>query len=323
MAKMNSKYTDIFRNESATVDRASQFLQSNFNDLDSAREEFRHLLECYQKLLTYTAKITRLGDSNQRKLHNAIQQIQAQKEELRDRKELLKRLNKAKDEILGIVAHDLRTPVNTALGYSEILLDEYGVTLGEDGTHLIHKIKSSCHQMTVLIGDLLEIAKLESEDFNLNLERTDIREQLIFHVEENRDRADGKKHRLCLKVPDHPVWVPLNKERFQQICQNLISNAIKFTEEGGSIDVVLSCKEQHVLLSIRDTGIGIPADHLPHLFKKFTRASRLGTRGEASIGLGMNIIHNLVELHGGRIWVESTVGVGTNFFIELPYCQNT
>ena len=173
--------------------------------------------------------------------------------------------------------------------------------------------------MTVLIGDLLEVAKLESEDFNLNLERTDICEQLRFQVEENRERAERKNHRLCLRVPDEPVYVQLNKERFHQICQNLISNAIKFTEEGGSIDVVLTRKDRHILLSIRDTGIGIPPDHLPLLFNKFTRASRLGTGGEASIGLGMNIIQNLVDLHGGKIWVESTVGVGTTFFIEIPY----
>lgn len=311
---------DLFRNEYEIIERSAEFLKIGAF-ADENRHEFEVLLENYRKLLRSTVKMTRMNDSNQRKLHNALAQINAQKEELHMRKEHLRKLNRAKDEILGIVAHDLRTPVNTALGYSEILIEEFDSVLGRDGIHILEKIKKSCSNMNTLINDLLEVAKLEGEDFVLPLEDAPFGTLVRENVDDFRDKAARKGLRLVLHLPERDHLLPLNRERFRQICENLLSNAIKFTNEGGRIDVSVLFECNRARLAIRDTGIGIPKDFLPHLFDKFTRAGREGTDGEASTGLGMSIIQNLVLLHRGRIWVESEVNVGTVFFIEIPMTE--
>ncbi|CAM2008952.1 sensor histidine kinase [Acanthopleuribacter pedis] len=317
MGENKRQIRGLFRNEYETIERAEAFLEmGGFSD--EGRHEFDLLLEGYRKLLRATGKMTRMNDSNQRKLHNALSQINAQKEELQMRKEHLRKLNRAKDEILGIVAHDLRTPVNTAHGYSEILADEFEEVLGPEGLHVLGKIKKSCTNMNTLINDLLEVAKLEGEDFELPLADAAFSALVRENVGDFRAMAARKNLTLVLHLPEKDHLVPLNRERFRQICENLLSNAIKFTNEGGRIDVTVLFQMNRARLCIRDTGIGIPKNFLPHLFDKFTVAGRKGTGGEASTGLGMSIIQNLVLLHQGRIWVESEEGVGTSFFIEIP-----
>ena len=224
---------------------------------------------------------------------------------------------RSRDQMLGVVAHDLRNPLNTMLMAAELLADS---APPESMTHRHATIvRRAGERMNRLVQDLLDVKRMESGQLAIEPRRMSSHSLLVEAVETLRSLALSTSIDLVMEAAgDDPPPVLADPHRVQQVFSNLIGNAIKFTPRGGR--VVLRCKpgQGAVQFEVRDTGPGIAAEHLPHIFGQFWQANRRDHRG---IGLGLAIAKGIVEAHGGKIWVESEPGVGSSFFFTLPLAE--
>ncbi|MCG8337136.1 MAG: response regulator [Proteobacteria bacterium] len=233
----------------------------------------------------------------------------------------LKRLNKLKDDILSVTSHDLRSPLAGILGFTDLLMEDKR-TLDVHQEYLTH-IKDSGEFLLTLIADILELGRAQSENNELVLKTIPINELVESSVNTVRHMAIPKQ--IDIKIENNNEDEPYilgDKNALIRIFNNLLSNAIKFTPKEGKVSMVLEEEDKENLkISIIDTGIGIPKDVMPVLFEKFSKASRAGTAGERSTGLGLSITKELIEQHNGSISVSSEEGRGSCFTISLPLIQ--
>ncbi len=236
-------------------------------------------------------------------------------ERLRVERELQRALH-LRDEVLGIVSHDLRNPVHTVSLASAMLLELLGEGEGEETTRQhLNVIRRSAQQMDSLIGDLLDVASVGSGHLSVQLREHDAEQLLLSAVEVLRPITEAAGLHLDVEVPTVPAAVLSDAGRFVQLLSNLVGNAVKFTAPGGSLRISAGVADGDMCFSVRDSGSGIPAQDLPRLFDRFWQAERGADLGA---GLGLAIAKGIVEAHGGRIWVESKHGEGTTFHFTIP-----
>ena len=256
-----------------------------------------------------------------KELQEVNQKLLEAQRELREKNKELERVNAQKDRFLGMAAHDLRNPLGHISTVADILLEDLDGKITEQQRELLEITRSSSQFMLDLVNDLLDIAKIESGKLHLNLQETDLAALVSQNVALNRALADKKNITLVLDVPDDLPPLTVDPGKMEQVLNNLISNAIKYSYPGTTVSIRLARQGDSVLLSVADEGQGIPADELGKLFQPFERTSVTTTAGEKSTGLGLVIVKRIVEGHHGKIWVESTVGKGTTFFVSLPMTQ--
>ncbi|GAB4235356.1 MAG: hypothetical protein Kow00121_62900 [Elainellaceae cyanobacterium] len=225
--------------------------------------------------------------------------------------------NHVKDQFLAIVSHELRTPLNSILGWSQILrarkLDE------ATATRALETIERNARSQNQLIDDLLDVSRVLRGKLKLNLLPTNLIEVIEAAIESIRLTAIAKKIQLETNLETEVGPISGDAERLQQIIYNLLSNAIKFTPEGGRVEIRLERFGTQAQLQVKDTGIGIDQKFLPHLFEYFRQADGSTTRSHGGLGLGLAIVRNLVELHGGTVQAESLgPGQGATFTVRLP-----
>ena len=251
--------------------------------------------------------------TNYRKTRRNEQMLATQNEEINNQKTALQRSNREKDRILNIVAHDLRNPIGATVSLADMLTGE---DMGTPPEELVAMIKESSQNALALINELVTVRG--DEQLELKKERID----LVAFVKETlrlmEYKVNEKKQILNTDLPDVPLIVAVDKEKIRRVIANIVGNAIKFTNEGGTISVKVSRENNHAILSVKDNGIGVPEQLLPELFGMFTAAKRPGTGGEQSFGLGLSISKQITEAHGGRIWAESKENSGSTFYILLP-----
>lgn len=225
-----------------------------------------------------------------------------------------RRATQVRDDVLGIVAHDLRNPLNSILLQAQ-LLRSLSIEPQGRAHNVTEAIERAAKRMNRLIQDLLDVTRMEAG--RLSVEQTRIPAQQIVAdtIEAQRPLATSASLDLRLDVaPDLPeIWA--DRDRLLQVFENLIGNALKFTKPGGSIAVGAAPRDSEVLFWVTDTGSGIAAEDLPYLFDRFWQAKRAERRGA---GLGLPIVKGIIEAHCGRIWVESTLGQGSTFFFTIP-----
>lgn len=222
-------------------------------------------------------------------------------------------LNKSKDNILGIVAHDLRNPVSSIIGLANLIEQEPA-----DYAELIDLIKKAGNNALSIISDLLDIASLDN-DRGLGESRMVNINQLIREIIESLQLfAEDKELELMFHSNEVVIEIPADAIRMSRVFSNLMMNAIKFSYRGNKILINTHIENNKLLITIQDFGMGIPEKLRELIFDKFTKASRRGTEGEKSLGLGMSIVKRIVELHHGKIWLESEENKGTTVYIELP-----
>jgi PAS domain S-box-containing protein len=220
----------------------------------------------------------------------------------------------ARDEVLGIVAHDLRNPLNSILMQAALVR-----LFKSEEVHKAAKaaegIERAARRMNRLIQDLLDVTSMEAGRLSVEHARVPAGQIVIDSVEAQRSLASSASLELWLEVErDLPeLWA--DRERLLQVFENLIGNAVKFSKPGGRIAIGATQRDREVVFSVADTGAGIAPDDLPHVFERFWQARRRERRGA---GLGLPIVKGIVEAHGGRIWVESTLGAGSTFFFTIP-----
>jgi hypothetical protein len=233
----------------------------------------------------------------------------------------LARLNEQKNYFLGMAAHDLRNPMGAIFNSSELLVEEDLGPLNDEQKEMIGAIKNASEFMLNLVNDFLDIAHIESGKLTLKKEDVNIFNVLKSNVQFNHNFAVKKKITLDFQYNDtetYPV-VSLDASKFQQVMNNLISNAIKYTYSGGAVQVILEKNEDSIHIAVKDNGQGIPEDEIEKLFAPFQRTSVESTAGEKSTGLGLVIVKKIVNAHNGEIWVKSEVGKGSTFHISLPF----
>ncbi len=230
----------------------------------------------------------------------------------------LKRLNKLKDDVLSVTSHDLRSPITGILGFTELLLEDEN--LAEHHLNYLSHIKDSVEFLLTLVSDILELGRAQSFEYDLVYEPLQLMELIDSSINTVHHMASPKDISLDVenRLESDPV-ISGDKNAIIRIVNNLLSNAIKFTPKSGKVTVRLEAEAGEMLgLSVIDTGIGIPKKFIPELFDKYSKASRPGTAGEKSTGLGLSITKALIEQHGGNISVTSDEGKGTCFQVRLP-----
>lgn len=234
--------------------------------------------------------------------------------------EALRELEQLKSNFLSSVSHDLRTPLTALKTCSEALLQLSSGDSTPKQQQLIKNINSNVARMTALVSDILEMAKLQSGNLRLNYERLDLSELFKEMIDTVRPLIDEKGQTLLLHAP-HPLVTMGDRLRLEQVVTNLLSNANRYTSQGGVIEVSLAEKENEFLVTVSDDGYGVPLCEQERIFEQFYRISQRGKdRGRGS-GLGLSIARSILELHGGRIWVQSPLtsqGNGTAFHFTLP-----
>ena len=230
----------------------------------------------------------------------------------------LERLNEEKNRFLGMAAHDLRNPLGIILSYSEFLESEAADVLNEEQRQFVATIRNTSEFMLRMVTDLLDVAAIESGKLKLDIQAIDLSQLIVRNVTLNRVLALKKDITIEFVPPITPLIVRLDAGKIEQVLNNLITNAIKFSHRGTVVRVRLSCAEGFATIAVEDRGQGIPASDLPKLFQPFSKTSVRSTAGENSTGLGLAIVRKMVEGHGGKIWVESEVGKGSIFSFTLP-----
>lgn len=220
-----------------------------------------------------------------------------------------------KSEFLSTVSHELRTPLNAILGFSQVLLAEIEGPLTEGQREDLRMIRASGEHLLALFTNVLDFSALASGRIQLRKELVDVREVLEEAASLLEAQKQGKHVAIRCEIPEHLPALHADATRLRQIVMNLGTNALKFTKKG-EVRLEASATEHTICLRVRDTGIGIAEEDLPLLFTEF---SQLGAReGRRGSGLGLSIVKQLVELHGGQIAVESVRGQGSTFRVELP-----
>ncbi len=238
-----------------------------------------------------------------------------------DARELAEAANRSKDEFLATLSHELRTPLNAILGWAQLLRADVAggaADVGDLGQGLA-TIERNARVQAQLIEDLLDVSRIVSGQLRLNLRPTDLRPVLAAAVDAVRPAADAKSVRL--DAPDLATPAPLvgDADRLQQVVWNLLTNAVKFTPAGGTVQARIAAVPGGVELTIADTGQGIPADFLPFVFDRFRQADGTASRKHGGLGLGLAIVRHLVQQHGGTVTAHSDgPGHGSTFRVWLP-----
>jgi signal transduction histidine kinase len=233
----------------------------------------------------------------------------------------LRELDRLKSSFLANMSHELRTPLNSILGFSDVMLEGLDGQLTEYMDNDLRLIQKNGQHLLHLINDVLDMAKIESGRMNLNPEQFKIHDVLEEVTSITSTLASEKNLSLSIaENSDQEAGIYADNTRLRQVMINLVNNSIKFTEKGR---IVLSAKViegSRILVTVEDTGIGIPPDKLEAIFQEFTQVDSSTTRKAGGTGLGLPISRRLVEMHGGRLWAESTgiPGEGSIFFVELP-----
>jgi PAS domain S-box-containing protein len=224
--------------------------------------------------------------------------------------------SRAKDQFLATVSHELRTPLNAVLGHA-VLMREFDLPL--EVRRGLQVIERNARTQARLIEDVLDLSRIVSGTLRLNFQRMSVEEAVAAALDTVRPTADAKGVGLSSMTPSRTLWMYADPERVQQILWNLATNAVKFTQSGGRVEVEVSASDGQLHMSVKDNGRGISPDFLPHLFTPFQQADGTPTRRSGGLGLGLSIVRHLVEAHGGTIEVHSDgEGKGSTFRVHMP-----
>ncbi len=231
----------------------------------------------------------------------------------------LKTLDRLKNDFIHTISHDLRSPLTAIMGYVE-LLDRVG-SLNDQQKQFTRHIQNSIQNITTLVNDLLDLGRIEA-GFETGKDDVALENVLRYTVENLNRQIEDKGQALILNIDEAIPPVRGNAIRFRQLMDNLLGNAIKYTPEQGTITVNLRLENEQVIFEMIDTGLGIPINDQSRIFEKFYRASN-APKGTPGTGLGLAIVKSIVDNYNGRIWVESTPGIGTKFVVMIPASTET
>ena len=254
--------------------------------------------------------------------------VEEEREHLLERehelRETAEEANRLKDEFLAIMSHELRNPLNVILGYAELLLRMDEIKDSPNLHRMADAVKRNAVAQSKLIRDLLDLSRLRSGKLELNRETVSPIASVENAIETVRIDADSKGIEIVVSAPDEMFFVQADPVRLEQIIWNLLNNSVKFTPRGGRIEVRLEESDDEIVLTVSDNGQGIDASFLPHIFEIFRQADSRTNRSQSGMGIGLAVVQQLVELHGGAVTAFSAgTGQGATFTIRLPRSIDT
>jgi signal transduction histidine kinase/ActR/RegA family two-component response regulator len=225
--------------------------------------------------------------------------------------------SRAKDEFVAMISHEIRSPLNAILGWSQML--RQGTLDKAATTNALESIERNARAQAQLVSDLLDISRVITGKLRINARPVDLTNSLESALESIRPAAEAKQIQVKVEREPFATVVTGDADRMQQVFWNLLSNAVKFTPRGGQVEVKVSRVDSQLEIAISDTGAGISQEFIPYIFERFTQADTTTARHHAGLGLGLAIVRHIVELHGGTVTAESKgVGQGATFRITLP-----
>jgi signal transduction histidine kinase len=251
---------------------------------------------------------------------SALERIRLEKALLDSRvaQETAETSSRVKSEFLANMSHELRTPLNAVIGFSDIMQHQVKGPLNEAYQEYAALINESGHHLLNLVSDILDLAKIEAGKFSIDPHPMDLMETVDLCLRLTQRRAEDGDIKLIKTVQQDTLTLTADPRACKQILLNLLSNAVKFTRRGGTVEVIAGATGEQVSLTVRDTGIGIPAELLPRIGSAFEQASNDPMLAREGTGLGLALVKALVAQHGGRISIESQENVGTTVSIDLP-----
>ncbi|MEA3334506.1 MAG: HAMP domain-containing sensor histidine kinase [Chloroflexota bacterium] len=282
-------------------------------------------MESVTGLICVGEDVTELGVAHQHLTQKHNDLLLAQREVAKINLDLmaanadLRRLSQTTSSFVTVAAHELRTPLSTIKGYSDLLLQGLSGDLAGQQQESLEIINRSVDRLLLITGNLLDVARLEAERLELTLLPMDLAILVEDVVAEFRKALDERNQELVLRIDGALPAALCDETRMCQIMANLLGNANKYTPAGGVIQVTVGQSDQpgELLVQVADSGVGIPKEDQPKLFRRFFRAHTASSTGAQGVGLGLYITKSLIELHGGRIWVESTEAQGSTFFFTV------
>jgi len=232
--------------------------------------------------------------------------------------EKLAELDRRKDQFLAMLSHELRNPLAPILNAVQLLQLQKGANSVQQKALAV--IERQVGQLTHLVGDLLDVSRAITGRIQLYQEQVAVSGVVERAVETARPLIDQRRHELTVSLPPDPIWLYADASRLEQVVTNLLTNAAKYTNEGGHIRLSAQQEGDKAVLRVRDTGLGIAPAFLPHVFDLFTQAQRSSDRSQGGLGIGLTLAKRLVEMHGGTIGVSSTLGQGSEFVVSFVVC---
>jgi signal transduction histidine kinase len=247
------------------------------------------------------------------------QRVEARTRELEERSRELEIASKHKSQFLANMSHELRTPMNAILGYTELIIDEIYGEVPERIREVLERVQQSGQHLLGLINAVLDLSRIEAGRLTLSIADYSLLEvvQTVFLSVESL--AAEKQLALNISVPSDLPSGKGDEQRIAQVLLNLVGNAIKFTE-AGEIRISVSAADGAFTIAVSDTGFGIAEEDQQKIFDEFQQADNSNTRAQGGTGLGLAIAKRIIEMHGGRMWVESSLGKGSTFWCTLPIC---
>lgn len=242
----------------------------------------------------------------------------AQQKELEQKNLELTKLNEEKNYFLGVASHDLRNPLGNIITLASFIQNDNGMNLSKENNNYIDVIINSGRHMLDLLNNLLDVTKIESGTMDLELKHMHIADVIQQSINENKLSADRKGISLEFSISDNIPMNTFDPMQIQQVLNNLISNAIKYSHKNTNIEINTELQNEKIIVTVKDQGQGIPENEQHNIFVPFNKTSVKSTNGEKSTGLGLTIAKKVVESHGGEIWLNSEVGTGTSFSFSLP-----
>jgi len=229
-------------------------------------------------------------------------------------------IDEMKSDFISLVSHELRTPLTSILGFSSYMLTGRLGAVADTQKTALESIHRQAKRLSAIISDFLDVSRIESGKIEMKKEPVQVKSIASRVVEDLRPQASEKQVQVSARIEEGslPLVALGDEQRIAQVFTNLIGNALKFTEPNGAIDVSLNRQNGEVVCKVRDTGCGIPPDELDRVFDRFYQVEKVVTRKSGGTGLGLAIVKNIVEAHGGRIWIESRLGEGTEVSFTLP-----
>ncbi len=228
-----------------------------------------------------------------------------------------KKLEAVRKDFVANVSHELRTPLSIIKGYTETLVDGHHDMPVTDRDKFLRTIQRHTERLNSLLEDLLTLSRLESINPGLRRESVALPSLIASIIDDYRARPAAAEHQLHVAIDPNVGELLIDPLKVTQVLENLLDNALKYTPKGSRIEVSAQLRDQEVEVCIRDNGPGIPADDLPHIFERFYRVDKGRSRDKGGTGLGLSIVKHIIQLHGGRVWVESSLGQGTAFYFSL------
>ena len=282
------------------------------------------IADAFSSVISYVIKDAELSDVFRMQVNilqeNISERAKAQKIIEEQNRQILE-TSKIKDDFLANVSHELRTPLTAIIGFSDALMAEIFGKLNEKQAEYVREINSGAVHLLGLLNGILDMSKIESKQMSLNYMNFDVKSSLEEVVNVVRTLAEKKNISIKKDYPSESVQVCADFKKFQQIVYNLLSNAIKYNNKNGEIRISFSFDDTNLRVAIQDNGVGIAKENHEKIFEKFQQVENIYTKTESSTGLGLTITKEFVEMHGGRIWLESKLDEGATFIFEIPLKQ--